>query len=110
MVNGQYQQSSTVFVHTINVEAGSTYRFKAVDTYGDGWNSGNFKVELQDLNSTSGYNQVIAETGLHVKFKRIGLNDCFAEGGSRDYLFDKYGLGARHIMQAVHALKREHNG
>jgi transketolase len=58
----------------------------------------------------SAISEVLAETGLHVKFKRIGLNDCFAEGGSRDYLFDKYGLGARHIMQAVHALKREHNG
>ena len=58
----------------------------------------------------SAVSEVLAEAGLAVRFKRIGLKDCFAEGGSRDYLFNKYELGARHIMQAVRALKRDKNG
>jgi transketolase len=34
-------------------------------------------------------------------FFRIGVQDCFAEGGSRPFLFGKYGLSAKDIAAAV---------
>ena len=32
---------------------------------------------------------------------RIGLNDCYAESGKPDELYEKYGLSARHIVERV---------
>ncbi len=55
----------------------------------------------------SAVSEVLAEAGLAVNFRRIGVRDCFAEGGSRDYLFDKYGLSAQHIAQAVREMKAQ---
>ena len=40
-------------------------------------------------------------SGALIKFKRIGILDTFAEGGSTSYLFNKYGLSAKHISGAV---------
>ncbi len=54
----------------------------------------------------SAVSEILAESGMSVSFGRVGLKDCFAEGGSRNYLFDKYGLSAHHIAQAVRALKQ----
>ena len=50
--------------------------------------------------------EVLAErpAGVDIEFKRIGISDTFAEGGTTAYLFDKYGLSARHIVAAVHDL------
>ena len=47
--------------------------------------------------------EVLAEdqSGTSIKFKRIGIADTFAEGGTTNYLFDKYGLSAHHISDAV---------
>ena len=47
--------------------------------------------------------EVLAErpTNEVIQFKRIGISDTFAEGGTKNYLFDKYGLSARHITMAV---------
>lgn len=39
-----------------------------------------------------------------IKFKRVGILDTFAEGGSTPYLFEKYGLSAQHIFAAVSEL------
>jgi transketolase len=39
-----------------------------------------------------------------IKFKRVGILDTFAEGGSTPYLFKKYGLSAQHIFAAVSEL------
>jgi transketolase len=44
---------------------------------------------------------VICSAGLSVKFKKIGVPDCWMECGSVPYLTDKYGLSARHIAQAA---------
>ena len=44
---------------------------------------------------------VICEAGLSVKFKKIGVPDRWMECGSVPYLTDKYGLSARHIVQAA---------
>lgn len=39
-----------------------------------------------------------------IKFKRVGVLDTFAEGGSTSYLFNKYGLAAQHIFVAISEL------
>ena len=41
--------------------------------------------------------ETLLESGIASRFARIGVEDRFAEGGSTPYLFDKYGLSARHI-------------
>ena len=40
-------------------------------------------------------------SGASIKFKRIGIMNTFAEGGTTNYLFNKYGLSANHISDAV---------
>ena len=45
--------------------------------------------------------EAMAEHGCGAPLKRIGLQDVFAESGSREYLFEKYGLGVQHIVEAV---------
>lgn len=50
--------------------------------------------------------EALAEHGLGVPFARVGVRDTYAEGGSQRYLFDKYGLSARHIASAVQGLLR----
>jgi transketolase len=48
--------------------------------------------------------EVIAEKKLNVPFARIGAQDRFAESGPAKELFEKYGLSARHIAEAVKKL------
>ena len=52
--------------------------------------------------------EVLAEdpSGASIKFKRIGVADTFAEGGTMKYLFKKYGLSAKHISDAVLKLSK----
>ena len=45
--------------------------------------------------------EVLADAGIGLPFKRVGLADRFAEGGSTDYLFEKFGLDAAAIAAAV---------
>lgn len=45
----------------------------------------------------------LAGAGLGVPLRRIGLQDTFAESGSREFLFEKYGLGVQDIVDAVWA-------
>lgn len=45
--------------------------------------------------------EVLAEGGIGLPFRRVGLADRFAEGGSTDYLFRKYGLDATAIAAAA---------
>lgn len=42
--------------------------------------------------------EVLGESDLSVRFRRIGIRDTFAEGGSTAYLFGKYGLTAETIV------------
>jgi transketolase len=44
--------------------------------------------------------EVLAEAGLAVPLRRIGIGDVFAESGSREYLFQRYGLGTQNILDA----------
>jgi len=42
----------------------------------------------------------LLESGMHVGFERVGVRDCFAEGGSTPYLMRRYGLDAPAIVSA----------
>lgn len=43
----------------------------------------------------------LAEAGVAVALRRVGIADVFAESGSRDYLFSKYGLSTQAIIDAA---------
>jgi len=45
--------------------------------------------------------EVLAEAGLAVPLRRIGIADVFAESGSREYLFHRYGLGTQNTLNAA---------
>jgi transketolase len=43
----------------------------------------------------------LAEAGVGVPLRRVGIADVFAESGSRDYLFSKYGLSTQAVIDAA---------
>jgi transketolase len=45
--------------------------------------------------------EALAEAGVSAPLRRIGIADTFAEAGSREYLFAKYGLSTQHIVEAA---------
>lgn len=45
--------------------------------------------------------EAIAEAGLAVRLHRVGIKDVFAESGSREFLFSRYGLGTQDIIEAA---------
>lgn len=45
--------------------------------------------------------EALAEAGQGQRLLRLGLQDTFAESGSREYLFDKYGLSVQAIVDAA---------
>ena len=47
--------------------------------------------------------EAMAEEGVPVSLHRVGIRDVFAESGSREYLFEKYGLSTQSILNAVWA-------
>ncbi|MDR1294473.1 MAG: transketolase family protein [Bifidobacteriaceae bacterium] len=49
--------------------------------------------------------EVLAEEGVGVRLRRLGIQDTFAEGARRaPFLFKKYGLGVQDIIDAVWSL------
>lgn len=47
--------------------------------------------------------EAMAEEGVSSPLRRVGIQDVFAESGSREYLFGKYGLSTQSILDAVWA-------
>jgi transketolase len=45
--------------------------------------------------------EALAEAGVATPLRRVGIADVFAESGSREYLFARYGLGTRDIVDTV---------
>jgi transketolase len=45
--------------------------------------------------------EALAEAGVSAPLRRVGINDVFAEAGSREYLFNRYGLGTQAVVDAV---------
>ena len=48
--------------------------------------------------------EILAEEGLGIRLRRLGLNDTFAHGASKPYLMKKYGLDAGALVAAIEAL------
>lgn len=53
--------------------------------------------------------EAMAEAGAGVPLRRIGVPDVFAESGSREFLFSKYGLDTQSVLNAAWKLLR-HEG
>lgn len=49
----------------------------------------------------------MAELGLEKKLVRIGLNDTFVHGASKDYLMKKYGLDAMKLVRTVESIIKQ---
>ena len=47
---------------------------------------------------------MIAENGLGVKLTKIGIPDTYAQGASKDYLMNKFGLNTRGIVDTIEKL------
>jgi len=45
--------------------------------------------------------EALAETGLGIPLRRIGIGDVFAESGSREFLFARYGLSVPNIVDTA---------
>jgi len=45
--------------------------------------------------------EAIAEAGVAARLHRVGIKDVFAESGSREFLFSRYGLGIQDIVAAA---------
>ncbi len=48
--------------------------------------------------------EILAEEGLGIRLRRLGLEDTFAHGASKPYLMKKYGLDASALMHAISKL------
>jgi len=48
--------------------------------------------------------ETLMEAGVSVRFRRLGVLDCFGEGGTTPYLFDKFGLSEQHVAAAIRDL------
>lgn len=48
--------------------------------------------------------EVIAVSGIGVRFEMVGVRDVFAEGASASYLFERYGLGVGALCQTAKRL------
>jgi transketolase len=48
--------------------------------------------------------EILAEEGLGVRLRRLGLNDTFAHGASKPYLMKKYGLDAGALVAGIEDL------
>lgn len=45
--------------------------------------------------------EALSEAGVPVPLRRVGVRDRFAESGSREYLFARYGLGTQDVIDAA---------
>ncbi len=54
--------------------------------------------------------EVLADEGIGLPFKRIGVQDRFCEGGTTPYLMNKFGLDALAIADAARAVVRKKKG
>lgn len=50
--------------------------------------------------------EVLADNGIGLPFKRVGINDHFCEGGSTPYLLNKFGLDSLAIAEACREVMR----
>ena len=48
--------------------------------------------------------ELMADNGIGLKLKRIGLQDTYAHGASQKYLMSEYGLDAKALVETVATL------
>jgi transketolase len=110
MVDISIDAAKSLLPHGIKVAVANIHSLKPLDT--------NFILENSKLASVivtaenhsiiGGLGSAVAETllegGLSRKFKRIGIEDTFAEGGSTEFLFNKYGLNSINIQNTIKRL------
>lgn len=53
---------------------------------------------------------MIAEHGLAVKLTKSGIPDTYAQGASKDYLMDKFGINARGLLRTVERVMEKEFG
>jgi transketolase len=61
-------------------------------------------VTVENHSIIGGLGSAVAEVlteGYPVRLKRMGLNDCFGETAKLDYLMEKFGISASHIVKQV---------
>lgn len=54
--------------------------------------------------------EALMESGVAAGFARVGLQDCFAQGGSTPYLFKTYGLSVEGILAALETADARRGG
>jgi len=66
-------------------------------------------ITAEDHNRIGGLGDAVSEVLMNHQickpFKRIAVNDTFAETGSASQLYEKYGLSANHIIRALREVK-----
>lgn len=76
-----------------------------VDTILEGAKHALAVVTVENHSVIGGLGSAVAEAlagaGLGAPLTRIGLNDTFAESGSREFLFEKYGLSVQAVVGAA---------
>jgi transketolase len=110
MVDASINAAKSLLEDGIQVAVANIHSLKPLDTSFILEHSKNASVVLTAENHSiiGGLGSAIAETllegGVSRKFKRIGVNDTFAEGGSTQFLFTKYGLNSNNIKSCIKRL------
>lgn len=90
----------------LSVSVANVSTLKPLDTQGvsELTKCGRVVVTAENHSIIGGLGSAVAEhlleSGMHVGFERVGVRDCFAEGGSTPYLLQRYGLDATAIVAA----------
>lgn len=107
MVEIALQASQELKKHSINTTVVDCASIKPMDIDGILGEISKSKVVITAENHSiigglgSAISEIIATNNIARPFFRVGVQDCFAEGGSRDFLFRKYGLAADDIIKKV---------
>ena len=110
MVDVSLDAAKSLLRNGIKVAVGNIHSLKPLDTNFILQNSklASVVVTAENHSIIGGLGSAVAETllegGVSRKFKRIGIEDTFAEGGSTQFLFDKYGLSSSHLQNTINGL------
>ncbi|MBI2546188.1 transketolase family protein [Candidatus Woesearchaeota archaeon] len=102
MLQAEGRSVAVVNIHTIKpIDVNSVVEFARKTKH---------VVTAEDHNIIGGLGSAIAEVlGEHYpcKMKRVGMHDRYAESGSGEELYKKYGLSAEHVKDAVKELLKK---
>jgi transketolase len=107
MVPGAIAAAEILAQHDISVAVLSSPSIKPLDASTIALHAARVKLVVTAENHSiigglgSAVAEALAEAGVGATLRRIGLRDEFAESGTREYLFRKYGLDVQAIIGAV---------